>query len=62
MLTKCASDKSTKLSDLRCLICYYRCVIVWGGGHGGMGGQVAERLGNRASNHKVAGSIPGRVK
>ena len=26
------------------------------------GSQVAERLGNRASYQKVAGSIPGRVK
>ena len=36
------------------------CVCAW---HGVcVGSQVAERLGNRASNQKVAGSIPGRVK
>jgi len=27
-----------------------------------MGGQMAERLGNRATNQKVVGSIPGRAK
>ena len=27
-----------------------------------LGGQMAERLGNRATNQKVAGSIPGRAK
>ena len=34
-------------------------VMLEGGGK--MGSQVAERLGNRASNQKIAGSIPSRA-